>query len=206
MPYYTYLHITLQGHFLRFFKQNLQQRTYSKYLKYGNCYSILALLAAFRWPDKKKKHAELHCANAYVCLSNLCEAQIIIETCKYTFHLLLMESYIINIYMDIEKRFNANITYVRKYVMWKKIILWILLNCSNPKDLHTYKCYFCCVAMWSTFFVSQLMVPSCCSRTTTLMSFKEMKMKEKPRNYYSWVQTRAIFLHDLSCNALSLLQ
>ena len=42
-----------------------------------------------------------------------------------------MESYIINIYMDIEKRFNANITYVRKYVMRKKIILWILLHCSN---------------------------------------------------------------------------
>ena len=37
--------------------------------------------------------------------------------------------------MDIKKRFNANITYVRKYVMRKKIILWILLHCSNLKDV-----------------------------------------------------------------------
>ena len=37
--------------------------------------------------------------------------------------------------MDIEKRFNANITYVCKYVMRKKIILWTLLHGSNLKDL-----------------------------------------------------------------------
>ena len=37
--------------------------------------------------------------------------------------------------MDIEKRFNTNIAYVGKYVIRKKIILWILLHIMNLKDL-----------------------------------------------------------------------
>ena len=37
--------------------------------------------------------------------------------------------------MDIEKRFNTNIAYGGKYVIRKKIILWILLHFMNLKDL-----------------------------------------------------------------------
>ena len=85
-------------------------------------------------------------------------------------------------------------------MIWILHLLDIARSCNSQRSLRLTSVSV--QALWCSVRSSYFMVPSCRS-CTTLICFIEMKMTEKPRNFYFCFWTHAIVVGEISCNVLS---